>query len=222
MSIATNISAIRENLDETCVLVAVSKTKPVGMIQEAYDAGQRVFGENRALELEEKHSLLPKDIEWHMIGHMQTNKVKNIAQFVDLIHSVDSLKLLVEINKRGEQYNRIIPCLLQFHIATETSKFGFDMKEVNELLHGEVFQAMNNIEIRGVMGMATFTDDELQVRREFGKLNSIFEQLSLSQFQDIPSFTHISMGMSGDYQLAIEEGSTMVRIGSTIFGHRGQ
>lgn len=201
-------------------LVAVSKTKPLEMIQAMYDEGQRIFGENRVQELVEKSEKLPKDIEWHQIGHLQTNKVKYIAPFVSLIHAVDSQKVLKEINKQALKNDRVIRCLLQFHIAEESSKFGFDQSEVEEMLESENFQSLKNIEIVGVMGMATFTDDQAQVRMEFQHLKRLFDYLKTNYFVEQASFKEISMGMSGDYQLAVEEGSTMVRIGSLLFGKR--
>ncbi len=201
-------------------LVAVSKTKPVHKILAMYEEGQRIFGENRVQELVEKEGQLPKDIEWHQIGHLQTNKVKYIAPFVSLIHAVDSLKLLKEINKQAAKNDRIIDCLLQFHIAEESSKFGFDEVEVKEVLKGDSFKKLENIRIVGVMGMATFTSDEEQVKLEFRYLKQIFEKLKKDFFSAQDSFKEISMGMSGDYQLAISEGSTMVRIGSLLFGNR--
>jgi pyridoxal phosphate enzyme (YggS family) len=193
-------------------LVAVSKTKPNELIIEAYGAGQRIFGENKVQELVEKKESLPKDIEWHMIGHLQTNKVKYIAPFVSLIHAVDSKKLIKEINKRAEQNNRVIPCLLQVHIAQEESKFGLDKDGVIEILKTD----FSNVSIVGLMGMATFTDNKNQIRKEFKYLKDIFDELKESQ----PNFSILSMGMSGDYSIAIEEGSNMVRIGSSIFGER--
>lgn len=201
-------------------LVAVSKTKPNEAILEMYHEGQRVFGENRVQELTDKYEALPKDIQWHAIGHLQTNKVKYIAPFITMIHSIDSLKLLKEVNKRAKQNDRIIDCLLQMHIAEEDTKFGLDKQEVTELLESETYQNFENIRIVGVMGMATFTDDNQQVRQEFKNLKSIFDDLKLSYFNNSDSFKEISMGMSGDYELAIEEGSTMVRIGSLLFGKR--
>ena len=201
-------------------LVAVSKTKPVEDIEQLYNAGQRVFGENRAMELQKKERQLPKDIEWHMIGHMQSNKVKYIAPFVHLIHSVDSASLLQEINKRAKQNERTIKVLLQVHIAEEESKYGFDQQEIIDLLAEESFQHYQHIEIVGLMGMATFTDDTEKVRREFKHLKSIFDELKQTAFEDKPEFTTLSMGMSGDYKIALEEGSNMVRIGSLIFGER--
>lgn len=202
-------------------LVAVSKTKPNGLIQSIYDQGQRIFGENRVQELVEKYEALPQDIQWHFIGHLQTNKVKYIAPFVSLIHSVDSLKVLKEINKQAKRNERIIDVLLQFHIAEEESKYGLDLAEAKEILESDAFAKMENIRIVGVMGMATFTDNETQVRREFRNLKNIFFKLKELFFLETESFKEISMGMSGDYAIAIEEGSTMVRIGSLLFGKRG-
>lgn len=216
MSITENIKSILETLPETVTLVAVSKTKPVSDIQEAYDAGQRVFGENRVQEMTEKWEMLPKDIEWHMIGHVQRNKVKYMAAYVALVHGVDSLKLLKEINKQGKKQNRQISCLLQVHIAEEDSKFGFDEKELRKLLQDSNFSELAYINVKGLMGMATFTDDMKQVRREFKVLKTLFDLLK----PFIEDFEILSMGMSGDYTVAIEEGSTMVRIGSSIFGAR--
>lgn len=201
-------------------LVAVSKTKPITAIQAMYDQGQRIFGENRVQELVEKEAVLPKDIKWHQIGHLQTNKVKYIAPFVSLIHAVDSLKLLKEINKQALKNNRIIDCLLQFHIAEESSKFGFDETEVTTMLKSEAFKNLENVRIIGVMGMATFTDNEAQVKQEFRQLKNLFETLKNTFFSNDIHFKEISMGMSGDYQLAVSEGSTMVRIGSLLFGSR--
>lgn len=201
-------------------LVAVSKTKPNEVILEMYNEGQRVFGENKVQELTAKYEALPKDIQWHAIGHLQTNKVKYIAPFITMIHSIDSLKLLKEVNKRAKQNDRTIDCLLQMHIAEEESKFGLDKQEVKAILDSEFYQNFQNIRIVGVMGMATFTDDNQQVRQEFQNLKSIFDNLKSTYFNHQDSFKEISMGMSGDYELAIEEGSTMVRIGSLLFGKR--
>lgn len=201
-------------------LVAVSKTKPNEAILALYEQGQRDFGENKAQELTPKYEALPKDIRWHMIGHLQTNKVKYIAPFVHLIHSVDSQKVLKEINKEARKNDRVIDCLLQFKIAEEDTKYGFDLNSAKEMLKSEAFQGYENVRIIGVMGMATFTDDEAQVRREFQRLREIFEQLRQHHFMDKPEFKEISMGMSGDYQIAIGEGSTMVRIGTLLFGER--
>ena len=211
---------LKELAATNTTLVAVSKTKPVAQIQAMYDEGQRIFGENRVQELVEKQAVLPKDIEWHQIGHLQTNKVKYIAPFVSLIHAVDSLKLLKEINKQAIKNNRTIDCLLQFHIAEEISKFGFDQKEVETMLTAEEFKQLSNVRIVGVMGMATFTHDKEQVKLEFRHLKNLFDKLKQNHFQKATEFKEISMGMSGDYQLAVTEGSTMVRIGSLLFGRR--
>ncbi|HLU84806.1 MAG TPA: YggS family pyridoxal phosphate-dependent enzyme [Vicingaceae bacterium] len=216
MNITKNLQQIKASIPEHVTLVAVSKTKPNEAILEAYQTGQRIFGENKVQELTEKHESLPKDIEWHMIGHLQSNKVKYIAPFVSLIHGVDSFKLLKEINKRAAQNERVINCLLQIHIAEEDTKFGFDEKEVIELIKSEAFQHLKNIKVVGLMGMATFTDDENQIRKEFKSLKKLFDKLQISNHQ----FQILSMGMSGDYQIAIEEGSTMIRVGSSIFGER--
>ena len=216
MSIKDNLNQIKSELPERVTLVAVSKTKPNEDILEAYEAGQRVFGENKVQEMVQKWEDLPKDIDWHMIGHVQRNKVKYMAEFVSLIHGVDSPRLLKEINKQAKKYNRVIPCLLQIHIAQEDTKFGLDKAELEELIESDAFKAMENIKIVGLMGMATFTDDENQVRKEFAQLKSMFGNLK-TKLDDI---TILSMGMSGDYQIAIEEGSNMVRIGSSIFGAR--
>jgi PLP dependent protein len=201
-------------------LVAVSKTKPNAQLLELYDKGQRVFGENYVQELVDKHASLPKDIEWHFIGHLQSNKVKYIAPFVAMIHSVDSFKLLQEIDKQAIKHNRTIKCLLQFHIAEEDTKFGFDTEGVENLMESNAFAALKNVELCGVMGMATFTDNKTQVQREFQTLKRIFDRLKSQYFSENDVFKDISMGMSDDYKLAIAEGSTMVRIGSLIFGKR--
>jgi len=214
MPIASNLKATQNSLPKEVTLVAVSKTKPNTAILEAYQAGQRIFGENKVQELVQKAEELPKNIAWHMIGHLQTNKVKFIAPFVSLIHGVDSLKLLKEINKRAEQNNRIIDCLLQVHIATESSKFGFGMEEVESALNQA--KEFKNIRITGLMGMATFTDDTQQVVDEFKSLKTVFDSIKNEHI------TTLSMGMSGDYKLAIEQGSTMIRVGSAIFGHRNK
>jgi PLP dependent protein len=221
MSIAGNLSALKNEVERLNVkLIAVSKNKPVSAIKEAYDAGHRVFGENRVQELVEKQEQLPGDIEWHLIGHLQTNKVKYIAPFVSMIHSVDSLKLLEEINKQAEKNNRVIDCLLEIHIADEETKFGLDFDEAIGLLRSDEYTALKNIRIAGVMGIATFTDNPKQVQQEFYELRTFFNGLKDSFFRNDEAFKEISMGMSGDYKLAIEQGSTMVRIGSTIFGER--
>lgn len=220
MKIADNLLEIKKHIPEGIVLVAVSKTKPNADILEAYQSGQRIFGENRAQELKQKAEDLPKDIEWHFIGHPQSKQVKYFAPFVRLIHGVDSIKLLSVIDKEGQKNQRIIDCLLEFHIAEESSKFGLSLSEVEEILLDPEFQNMKHVRICGVMGMATYTDDEAQIRREFKNLRSIFETLKQKYFAEKSYFNTVSMGMSGDYQLAIDEGSTMVRIGSAIFGVR--
>ncbi len=222
MKVKENLTAVRKEIPARVKLIAVSKTKPVSMIMEAYEAGQRLFGENKAQELSEKYPQLPKDIRWHFIGHLQTNKVKYIAPFVAMIHSADSLKLLREINKQAVKNNRTIDCLLEFHIAEEASKFGLSLPEAEEILSDPLFQSLQNIRICGVMGMATYTDDTAQIHREFSRLREIFNALKTGYFSNKPEFKEISMGMSGDYKIAIEEGSTMVRIGSKIFGARGR
>lgn len=221
MSIQNNLRSIQASLPEKVTLVAVSKTKPVSDLMEAYEAGQRIFGENKIQEMTEKWEAMPKDIQWHMIGHVQTNKVKYMAPYVNLIHGVDSLKLLQEINKQAQKNNRIIDCLLQVYIAEEESKFGLDEEEVNEIL--EYVQnhnnEMNHIQIVGLMGMATFTNNPAQVEKEFSRLKTIFDSYANLNTKTCQLNT-LSMGMSGDYALAIKCGSTMVRIGSSIFGGR--
>ena len=219
MAIAENLLKIKNSLPENVTLVAVSKTKPVTDLMEAYAAGQRIFGENKIQEMVDKWEQMPKDIEWHMIGHVQTNKVKYMAPFVQLIHGVDSLKLLEEINKQAQKNNRVIDCLLQMYIAEEESKFGLDEVELHNLLNSSTFNQMKNIRIVGLMGMATFTDNQNQIKKEFTHLKSIFDTLQKLKSENCELRT-ISMGMSGDYQLAIACGSTMVRIGSSIFGGR--
>jgi pyridoxal phosphate enzyme (YggS family) len=218
--IPQNLARIKATIPSNVCLVAVSKTKPVSDLQEAYDAGQRHFGENKVQEMCDKYEVLPNDICWHLIGHLQSNKVKYIAPFVHLIHSVDSLKLLIEIDKQASKINRVIDVLLQFHIAKEETKFGLNLLEANELLASEEYKNCNNIRVVGVMGMASFTDEISVVQAEFASLKGIFEVIKNSFFKDASSFKEISMGMSGDYELAIEEGSTMVRVGSSIFGGR--
>ncbi|WP_158828552.1 YggS family pyridoxal phosphate-dependent enzyme [Mucilaginibacter lacusdianchii] len=221
MSITDNITRLKSEMDTVNVtLVAVSKTKPVEDLQIAYDAGQRIFGENQVQELMEKYDQLPKDIEWHLIGHLQTNKVKYIAPFIAMIQSVDSLKLLQEINKHALKHNRVIDCLLEVYIADEDTKFGLGFDEVIELLRSEEFAALKNIRIRGLMGIATNTASEKQVKEEFYELDSFFDGLSQAYFKHDDHFDTLSMGMSSDYKIAIEQGSTMVRLGSTIFGER--
>lgn len=215
MSIQENLKTIEATIPAHVTLVAVSKTKPVEDLQEAYAAGMRDFGENKIQEMCDKYEVLPKDIRWHMIGHVQTNKVKYMAPFVHLIHGVDSLKLLKEIHKQAEKNNRVIDVLLQQFIADEETKFGLDQEEIQQIMQEEV-QHLPNVRVVGLMGMATFTEDENQIREEFRSLKSNFDSLK-SIYQNI---SILSMGMSGDYQIAIEEGSTMVRIGSSIFGHR--
>ena len=218
--IQENLNNVRATVPSNVTLIAVSKTKPVSDLQEAYDAGQRIFGENKALEMRDKYQELPKDIQWHFIGHLQTNKIKYIAPFVTLIHAVDSLSLLEAVNKEAAKNNRIIDCLLQFHIAQEETKFGLDIEEAKSLLESEIYKNLKNIRICGVMGMATFTEDVVQVRNEFKNLKNIFETLKENYFKGNDSFKEISMGMSDDYPIAIEEGTTMVRVGSKIFGAR--
>lgn len=219
-SIGEKISSIKGFLPAGVRMVAVSKTKPIEKILEAYNAGQRIFGENKAMEMRDKHEVLPHDIHWHFIGHLQTNKVKYIAPFVNLIHSVDSLKLLAEINREAAKNNRIIKCLLQFHIATEETKFGLSPEEAYELLNSAEFKEMENVRIAGVMGMASYTFDNELIRNEFKYLMTIFKNLRYDFFLTDVHYREVSMGMSGDYQIAIQEGSTLVRIGSSIFGER--
>ena len=203
-----------------CKLIAVSKTKPIEMLEAAYKAGIRIFGENKVQEMADKHNALPQDIEWHMIGHLQTNKVKYIAPFVSMIHSVDSLKVLKEINKRAAQNDRIIDCLFQIHIAEEDTKFGLNENELFELIESDTFKNMQNVRMKGLMGMATFTDNLEQVKNEFASLRILFNKTGSKYVADNLDFTEISMGMSNDYQIAIKEGSTMIRVGSLIFGER--
>ncbi len=219
MSIANNLLQIKSSLPENVTLVAVSKTKPVTDLMEAYDAGQRIFGENKIQEMTEKWQQMPKDIEWHMIGHVQSNKVKYMIPYVKLIHGVDSLKLLKEINRLATKWRKKVDCLLQIHIAEEETKFGLDENELVKILNSEEFKEMTNIKVVGLMGMATFTDNQEQIKREFQHLKSIFDKYK-TQTTDNCQLNILSMGMSGDYQLAIECGSTMVRIGSSIFGTR--
>ena len=216
MSIEQNINKIKETLPDYVTLVAVSKTKPISLLQEAYDSGQRIFGENKIQEMTQKWETMPKDIQWHMIGHVQRNKVKYMAEFVSLIHGVDSFKLLKEVNKQAIKHNRVINCLLQMHIAEEDTKFGLDEDELNTIIESEDFKQLKNVKVVGLMGMATFTDSNEQVRREFNQLKTIYTKLQ----EKIEQLSVLSMGMSGDYKIAISEGSTMVRIGSSIFGSR--
>lgn len=220
MSIENNIKFFNDKLRGTrAKLIAVSKTQPIAKLQEAYAAGQRIFGENKVQEMEEKYQQLPKDIEWHMIGHLQTNKVKYITPFVSLIHSVDSLKLLQEINKQGKKVNRQVPCLLQVFIAREETKFGFDESELLQLIHH--FPAeLTHVQIKGLMGMASLTHNQSQIRSEFQKLRKLFEQLVAHSLPPAIEMKELSMGMSSDYSIAVEEGSTLVRIGTALFGER--
>lgn len=218
--IQQNLKKVQEEIPSHVKLVAVSKTKPVEMLQQAYDAGQRDLGENKAQELAAKQPQLPADIRWHFIGHLQTNKVKYIAPFVSLIHAVDSLKLLKEINKQALKNDRVIDCLLEFHIAEEESKFGLSLESARKILKSDELANMQNVKICGVMGMATFTSDQEQIKREFRTLKENFDILKKEFFLDMSEFKEISMGMSGDYLQAIEEGATIVRVGSKIFGTR--
>lgn len=220
MDIKYNIQNYKQTLPEGCVLVAVSKTQPITIIKQAYESGQKEFGENKVQELVQKAEALPADIQWHMIGHLQTNKVKYIAPFVHLIHSVDSLKLLTEINKQAKKNNRVIPCLLQIHIATEETKFGFSSEEILELINQKAFSLLEHIKVAGLMGMATFTENTEQVRKEFMTLKKLFDKLQTVALPENFEIKILSMGMSDDYTIAVEEGSTMVRIGSAIFGKR--
>ena len=219
-SIAENLLSIKQSLPTKITLVAVSKTKPLDKLQHAYDAGQRVFGENKVQELREKEPVMPKDVQWHMIGHMQSNKVKYIAEYIDLIHGVESIKLLKEINKQALKHRRVIKVLLQFHITNETTKFGLQINEAMEILTSPEFQKLKNVQVAGVMGMASNTEDKGQVLKEFQSLKSIFDTLKTNHFPSENYFKEISMGMSGDYKIAIEAGSTMIRVGSSIFGKR--
>lgn len=219
MSITNNLKNIKQSLPEHVTLIAVSKTKPVSDLMEAYETGQRIFGENKIQEMAEKHEEMPKDIQWHMIGHVQRNKVKYMASFVSLIHGMESFKLLKEINKQAIKHERVIDCLLQIKIAEEDSKFGMSPKEASDILQSQDFSALKNIRITGVMGMATFTENTAQIEKEFKLLKSTFESLKELNTENCQLQT-ISMGMSGDYQLAIACGSTMVRVGSSIFGKR--
>lgn len=219
MSVKENIAEIEKQLKPRVRLVAVTKTKPVAMLQEAYDAGCKIFGENKVQEMVEKYEMLPKDVEWHMIGHLQTNKVKYLAPFISLIHSVDSLKVLKEINKQAKKNGRVIDCLLQIHIAEEDTKFGLSEQEAKELLDSEEFSILNHVRILGLMGMATWGVSDEQLRREFGGLRQLFEKLKEKETEKM-TMQELSMGMSNDFPVALEEGSTMVRVGSAIFGAR--
>lgn len=220
MNIGDNIAKFKTELGDQVTLVAISKTKPSADIQEAYDAGQRIFGENRPQEMQSKAEELPNDIQWHMVGHLQSNKVKYIAPFVSLIHSIDKLKLLKEVNKRAKQNERCVDVLLQIHIAKEESKFGMDEEEVKELLDSEGYEKLENVRVVGLMGMATFTDNESRIEKEFDYLKQLFDELKSSYFSQEDSFGTLSMGMSSDYKIALKAGSTMVRVGSSIFGAR--
>lgn len=221
MTIKSNIKDLLTELRDTkAKLIAVSKTQPIENIREAYETGHRIFGENKAQEMTTKYQALPKDIEWHMIGHLQTNKVKFIAPFVALIHSVDSIKLLEEIDKQGKKEGRTIPCLLQVHIAEEETKFGFDADEVVSLLSGSSLLQLKNIEVKGLMGMATFTENEELIRKEFRSLKRLFDSLNERKLPSNVKMEELSMGMSSDYKIAVQEGSTFVRIGTAIFGER--
>ena len=215
MPVADNLTLLKDTLPKNVTLVAVSKTKPNSAILEAYETGHRIFGENKVQELTQKYEDLPKDISWHMIGHLQTNKVKFIAPFVHLIHGIDSLKLLKEVNKQAAKHDRVINCLLQIHIAEEDTKFGFSVEEAQKIINTEL-EDFPNVSIVGLMGMATNTNNETQVRKEFSTLHTFFKELQMTY----PLFTTLSMGMSGDYKMAIDEGSNMVRVGSAIFGSR--
>ena len=220
MGTKKNLARISASIPPHVTLVAVSKTHPPETIMEAYHTGIQVFGENKAQELINKQPLLPSDIQWHFIGHLQRNKVKYIAPFVHLVHSVDSLRLLKEINEEAEKNDRIINCLLQFHIASEQTKYGLDLDEARDILNSDEYPTLKNVRLCGVMGMGTFTDDEALTRTEFKHLKQLFDTLKSEFFSRNEHFKEISMGMSGDYPIAIEEGSTIVRIGSSIFGER--
>ena len=218
MSITERLNAIKSQLPESVVLVAVSKTRTAEEIMKAYQTGHRVFGENKVQEMVQKWEILPKDIQWHMIGHLQRNKVKYMAEFVSLVHGVDSLSLLREINKQAKRHQRVIPCLLQIHIAQEDTKFGLEPKELWELLRSDEFKSLEHVKIMGLMGMATNTPDQGQIRKEFSELKTLFEEMA----KELPERSILSMGMSSDHTIALEEGSTMLRIGSDIFGAREQ
>ena len=220
MSIAQNIQEIRKNIPQNVSLVCVSKFHPENAILEAYNCGERIFGESRVQELLAKQTKLPADIQWHFIGHLQSNKIKLILPTVSLIHGVDSFNLLKEINSRALKAGRVVSCLLQVHIAREETKFGFSIEEIHQMLSGIEFGSLENVQINGLMGMATLTDDKEQIRAEFRTLRQLFDELKREYFQNNENFCELSMGMSDDYQIAIDEGSTMVRIGSSIFGLR--
>lgn len=218
--IQEEIQTIKAGLPKSVRLVAVSKFHPIEALQEAYEGGQRIFGESKVQEMTQKYEALPKDIEWHFIGHLQTNKIKYMAPYVALIHGVDSYKLLSEINKQAAKAGRIIHCLLQIHIAQEETKFGFSTDECRTMLEEGNWRQLKNVQIVGVMGMATNTEDEAQIKREFSTLSAFFQEVKETYFKEVSSFKEISMGMSDDYPIAIEEGSTLIRIGSRIFGAR--
>ena len=220
--IASNIILLKQQIPASVKLVAVSKTKPVSDILEAYNSGHKCFGENRVQELLQKKDVLPGDIEWHLIGHLQSNKVKFIVPFISMIESVDTLKLMEIINSEADKVNRIIDCLLQVHIAEEETKFGFSMDEIKHMILSEAPLQLPHVRICGVMGMATFTDDQVQIRREFRFLADCFSELREKYFKDNQVFKEISMGMSGDFKIAVEEGSTIIRIGNLIFGERNK
>lgn len=220
MDILENIKKLREELPNEVKIVAVSKTHSPEIIMQLYNSGYKVFGENRVQELQEKHEAMPKDTEWHFVGHLQSNKVKYLAPFVKMIHGIDSFRILKMVNREAKKHSRIIPCLLQFHIADEETKFGLSEEEAYEILDSEEYKTLKNISIVGVMGMATLTDDEEKIRKEFRFLKRIFDNIKKEYFPRKKGFKEISMGMSEDYQIAVEEGSTIVRIGSSIFGSR--
>ncbi|MFA5973128.1 MAG: YggS family pyridoxal phosphate-dependent enzyme [Lentimicrobiaceae bacterium] len=221
MNTISKFKEIRSQLPETVKIVAVSKTKPAAIIEELYTkTGHRSFGENKIQELEAKSKMLPQDIDWHFIGHLQTNKIKYIAPYIGMIQSVDSFRLLIEINKEAKKCNRVIPCLMQFYIASEETKYGFTMDEANRMLDDNLFLQLSNVVIKGVMGMATFTENNHIIRKEFETLYTSYNSLKSRYFMHQPDFCEISMGMTNDYQIAVEEGSTIVRIGSGIFGER--
>jgi pyridoxal phosphate enzyme (YggS family) len=220
MTLPDNLLKIKQSIKQGIRIVVVSKTQPAQSIRELYDSGHRIFGENKAQELINKHPQLPSDIEWHFIGHLQTNKVKQVVSLASVIQSIDSIKLFREIVKEAQKQNKSLDCLLQFHIATEETKFGLDETEAAELIDSEIYRGQSDVRITGVMGMATFTTDETKVRMEFRKLKQIFDHLKDKFFRDKEFFRDISMGMSGDYHIAIEEGSTIIRIGTAIFGER--
>ncbi len=220
MSVELNLKSVRKHIPEHVQLVCVSKFHPNEAVMEAYNAGERVFGESKVQEMCAKYESLPKDISWHFIGHLQTNKIKYIVPFVSLIHGVDSYKLLTEINKQAEKAGKIVKCLLQVHIATEDTKFGFSPDELKQTLNEEKWRELSSVDICGLMGMATYTDNQQQIRQELNSLKKLFDTIKTTYFNASNSFTELSMGMSDDYLLAIEEGSTMVRVGSLIFGSR--